>query len=599
MSEREPCPTCGAALPPDAPGGACPKCLLAAGFESGDGTAGGTSGESGADGDGPDVAAVARQFPELEIMGVLGRGGMGVVYKARQKQLDRLVALKVLPRAIAAAAPDAARFEDRFTREARALARLAHPNIVAVHEFGEREGMYYFLMEYVDGVNLRGAMREGRLSPAAALAIVPQICDALQFAHDQGVVHRDIKPENVLLDREGHVKIADFGLAKLVTPAAGDRTLTRQGLVMGTPHYMAPEQIEKPAEVDHRADIYSLGVVLYEMLTGELPIGRFAAPSQKVHVDVRLDDVVLRSLEKEPARRYQAVSELKTGIGAVDATVGDGAPTPPRDHPARPGGRTSKLAFWGLLLPLIAVAGGTILSVVGVLLARGGGMNPSLSLRWLAPVSLLAAMAVLVGLVLSIAGIVQIRRSGGRLRGMGLAVTGLLLPLFCCLPGVGLAWMGTFRSATPATREAVAELPPIPELGTYDDLGIVRVRVELPATTVLPAPLRVRIDGSAGGPGAASLSTEADARWPPEPDTVLQILRFEVRRATGDGTARLLRGDELLAGVDYDTPGRAPVTAELGKVLVPAAEAGDLAIEFAGSGAQDVTVILRVLRPVR
>jgi len=151
---------------------------------------------------------------------------------------------------------------------------------------------------------------EKRLSPREALAIVPQVCDALQFAHDQGIVHRDIKPENLLIDRRGRVHIADFGLAKLVTNVA-DARLTQTHAIMGTPHYMAPEQFEKPTAVDHRADIYSLGVVLYEMLTGELPLGRFAPPSAKVQVDVRLDEVVLKTLEKEPERRYQQASEMK------------------------------------------------------------------------------------------------------------------------------------------------------------------------------------------------------------------------------------------------------------------------------------------------
>ena len=149
---------------------------------------------------------------------------------------------------------------------------------------------------------------------------MPQICEALQYAHDHGVVHRDIKPENVLLDKEGRVKIADFGIAKLVGKEAKDLTLTGAGQIMGTPQYMAPEQIEHPLQVDHRADIYSLGVVFYQMLTGELPIGRFAPPSKKVQIDVRLDEVVLRALEKEPERRYQQASEIKTQVESIVTT---------------------------------------------------------------------------------------------------------------------------------------------------------------------------------------------------------------------------------------------------------------------------------------
>jgi hypothetical protein len=240
---------------------------------------------------------------------------MGVVYKARQPKLDRLVALKVLP-------PEVGRdpaFAERFAREAQTLARLDHPGIVAVHDFGESSGLFYLVMQFVDGANLRQVLRDGRLKPEEALRLVPQICAALKYAHEQGVVHRDVKPENILLDHRGRVKIADFGLAKLIGAPTADRSLTGSGQVMGTPHYMAPEQMERPREVDHRADIYSLGVVFYEMLTGELPLGRFAPPSRKAEVDVRLDSVVLRALEKEPERRYQHADEVKTEVESISA----------------------------------------------------------------------------------------------------------------------------------------------------------------------------------------------------------------------------------------------------------------------------------------
>jgi hypothetical protein len=175
-------------------------------------------------------------------------------------------------------------------------------------------------MEYVDGPNLRQVEQAGKLPPREALEIIPQICAALQFAHDEGIVHRDIKPENILLDKKGRVKIADFGLAKILGQEPKDFRLTGARDIMGTPHYMAPEQVEKPQTVDHRADIYSLGVVFYEMLTGELPLGKFQPPSQKVQVDVRLDEVVLRSLAKEPELRYQNVSEIKTRVETIAST---------------------------------------------------------------------------------------------------------------------------------------------------------------------------------------------------------------------------------------------------------------------------------------
>jgi hypothetical protein len=346
METQRICPSCGKPLAADAPQGICPECLMKAGF----GTASGTEGGGDAGFVPPPVETIAKLFPQLEVLELIGRGGMGAVYKARQPGLDRFVALKILP---PRAGGDPG-FAERFMREARALAKLSHPNIVAVYDFGQVSGagvspasaagvppgtpqpstlnphpplpLHYFLMEYVDGPNLRQVERAGKLTPPQALLLIPQICEALQFAHEEGIVHRDIKPENVLLDKKGRVKIADFGLAKILGREPQDFHLTVSGQVMGTPNYMAPEQVEHPQTVDHRADIYSLGVVFYEMLTGELPLGRFAPPSRKVQVDVRLDDVVLRTLEKEPERRYQTASEVKTALETVAAQPGRTAP---------------------------------------------------------------------------------------------------------------------------------------------------------------------------------------------------------------------------------------------------------------------------------
>lgn len=265
----------------------------------------------------PSLQEIAAAFPDLEILDLIGHGGMSAVFRARQPKLDRLVALKVLPKALAATPG----FPERFTREGRVLARLNHPQIVAVHDFGESGGFCYLIMEYVDGVNLRQAMRAGRFTPEQALNIVPALCDALQFAHGQGVLHRDIKPENILLDSKGRVKIADFGIAKILGEEGGDAILlTQSGAKLGTAPYMAPEQIEKPSSVDHRADIYSLGVVFYEMLTGELPLGRFAPPSEKAAVNGNMDEIVFRALAKERERRQQSAGEFKTqieGLGSM------------------------------------------------------------------------------------------------------------------------------------------------------------------------------------------------------------------------------------------------------------------------------------------
>ena len=307
MTTPRACPQCGSPLPADCRDGLCPRCLLRAGLPAGT--------PAPVDDAPPDSAELAPLFPHLEILGLLGRGGMGTVYKARQPGLDRLVALKILPRAAAA---DPA-FAERFAREARALARLDHPHIVAVYDSGESGGYFYFLMEYVEGQTLREAAGGRPMSAPDALRVVGELCDALDYAHEEGVVHRDVKPENVLLDRKGGVKVADFGLAKLLDCGPAEATLTDAGQVMGTLNYMAPEQQEQPQSVGPRADVYSLGVVFYELLTGELPLGNFEPPSKKAGTDPRLDPVVLRALSREPDRRYPGAGELKA---AVEAALG-------------------------------------------------------------------------------------------------------------------------------------------------------------------------------------------------------------------------------------------------------------------------------------
>ena len=293
-------------MPVDSTQQLCPKCLAAgatlepsprwdAGFSP------------------PHPDALRNLFPQLEILGLLGSGGMGAVYQARQRGLDRLVALKILPPQISAEL----NFAQRFAREAQALARLSHPNVVTVIDLGQSGSVYYFLMEFVDGVNLRRMLQAGRLAPRDALALILQICEALEYAHGEGVVHRDIKPENIMVDKKGRVKIADFGLAKLLGTARSDVKLTQSSHVMGTLHYMAPEQMDKPLAVDERADLYSLGVMFYEMLAGELPLGRFDLPSQKAAVDPQLDALVLRLLERNPNRRYQHAAEVRAELEAI------------------------------------------------------------------------------------------------------------------------------------------------------------------------------------------------------------------------------------------------------------------------------------------
>ncbi|WP_395745081.1 serine/threonine-protein kinase [Prosthecobacter sp.] len=329
------CPQCGQSIPEDAANGLCPRCVLARALAP---TADGPADQH----EPPPLEAVRAAFPHLEVTGLIGSGGMGAVFKARQPQLDRFVALKILPGELAARPG----FSVRFQREAQALAKLSHPHIVTVHDFGQAGSFFYLLMEFVDGVNLRQLLQSRRLTPKEALSIVPPVCEALQCAHDHGIVHRDIKPENLLIDKGGVVKIADFGIAKMVeceadATAAPDaaRKSGSASLPLGTPGYAAPEQAGGGA--DHRADIYSLGVVLYEMLTGERPKDKIEAPSTRVLVDVRIDEIVLRALEKTPELRFATAAEFRT---QVETLVSSGPRASVAQQPA-PARRSSRLVM--------------------------------------------------------------------------------------------------------------------------------------------------------------------------------------------------------------------------------------------------------------
>ncbi len=387
------CKQCQQPLPEKAPEGLCPACLakVALGTEPAAPRATINVNPLADSPPGtrvpPDVSQLAAQFPQLEIIELLGMGGMGMVYKALQPRVDRLVALKILP----VESNRGPAFAERFQREAKALAKLNHPGIVTFYDFGQTSEYYYFIMEYVDGMNLRHLLHNQPLEPRQALALVTQICTALQFAHDEGVVHRDIKPENILLNKKGQVKIADFGLAKLLG-AAPDTALTMSQAAMGTLNYMAPEQRQNAQAVDHRADIYSLGVVFYEMLTGEVPMGRFEPPSKRVQVDVRLDEVVLRALEREPARRYQQASEVKSSVETITSTT-PATPAAPGSNPEPTFARTVLkamivpvflcLALW-FVAPYLAYLFGLALLLVGISISLLGWRYKMASqgLRW-------------------------------------------------------------------------------------------------------------------------------------------------------------------------------------------------------------------------
>jgi tRNA A-37 threonylcarbamoyl transferase component Bud32 len=306
------------------PGGLCPRCLLLGMHDS--------RFESPPEDEDEDVPPpstkglattleddeLVAELPNFELVERLGKGGMGVVWKARERVLNRHVAIKLLHNV-----KNDAAFVERFTREACVMAQLNHPNIVTLYSFGRtRSNHCYLVMEMVDGADLADLMAHHRLDVPTALTIVHDICAALSHAHDAGFVHRDIKPGNVLIDRHGRIKVADFGLARLTRMADKDTlAITKQGWAVGTPHYTAPEQANGRGDEDNRADIYSLGVMLYQMLTGELPIGIFRPPSQKEKMDKRLDKVVLRALQEEPAKRYQEIREFSNDVQAIREDV--------------------------------------------------------------------------------------------------------------------------------------------------------------------------------------------------------------------------------------------------------------------------------------
>lgn len=343
MTSTRLCTTCSEAVPANSPEGICPRCLVGVALSP-------VNFQAAASGpfQPPDVETLNSQFEELEILELEGSGGMGAVYRARQTRLDRIVAVKILAHERASDVL----FAERFLREARALARLSHPHIVAVYDAGQTSDFLYIVMEYVDGASLRALIGDGRLSPAEAMRLVPQICDAMQYAHDQGVIHRDIKPENILIDGLGRAKIADFGLAKFSQPEASQEfSLTSADVRMGTPSYMAPEQRANTAAVDHRADIYSLGMMFYEMLTGELPTVDYQPPSQKSEVDPRVDRVVQRSIKTLPDERYQQAAEVKHDVERI-------ASSPIRF--------LSKVGGWPVLLGVL---------VLGVVFAAWGAVS--------------------------------------------------------------------------------------------------------------------------------------------------------------------------------------------------------------------------------
>ena len=270
----------------------------------------------------PDVDELNSLFEQITVESLIGRGGMGAVYRGRQDSLERSVAIKILPPEVASDPG----FTERFRREAIAMGRLQHPNIVSIYDYGEVGGFYFLLMEYVHGTDVQELIRLGELDPNSSIQIMTQVCEALDHAHRVGYVHRDIKPANILVTDSGEVRVADFGLAKLTgfehqARESAQLNLTREGTVVGTPNYLAPEHVTQGNSADPRNDIFSLGVMFYEMLTGDLPKGVFRPPSEQKAGDENLDKIVMRAMSADPEERYQEVSQIKNDISSLDSSA--------------------------------------------------------------------------------------------------------------------------------------------------------------------------------------------------------------------------------------------------------------------------------------
>ncbi len=262
----------------------------------------------------PTPEHLQEMLPTYEILSILGQGGMGAVYKGRQKSLDRIVAIKILP---PEAAEDDMQFVERFKNEARTMAKMNHPAIVHVYDFGETsEGQLYIVMEFIDGTDVAKMIQsQGKLPEDYSLSITAHVCDALQYAHTHGVVHRDIKPANILINMEGQVKVADFGLAKATDPK--ELGLTKTNMAMGTPDFVSPEALMPGVPLDGRADLYAVGVMLYNMLTGTIPRGAFRMPSTTLQTDARFDKIILKAMEMDRELRYQTAIDLRRDLDVI------------------------------------------------------------------------------------------------------------------------------------------------------------------------------------------------------------------------------------------------------------------------------------------
>ncbi len=322
---------------------------------------------------------IGKTLGNYQIVEELGRGGMAIVYRAYQPSLNRDVAMKVLPPQLSFDQE----FVERFQREAKAAAKLRHPNIVVIHDVGHEDGTYYIVMEYLQGRTLKQVIeQEGKLQPQRAARIVEQVAAALDYAHQQGFVHRDVKPANIFVGPDDHVTLTDFGIAKA---ASETQQLTRTGMLVGTPEYMSPEQAAG-GRVDYRTDLYALGVVLYQMLAGRVPY-RGTTPHATLHAVIYeppppprqinpnlqpgLESVILQAVAKRPEQRFQRGADLTAALKAATAGRARPVAVPPQPETRIAPARRRSPLIWivaGLAVVLIAMV-----AVLALLLLAGDG----------------------------------------------------------------------------------------------------------------------------------------------------------------------------------------------------------------------------------
>lgn len=388
MTQLKKCSTCGTVLPPDAPAGVCPRCLLKAGMDDSanacadDATLVGeprptvsrrdeqvTEPDTSLSSDVSPAGTKVRYFGDYELLEEISRGGMGVVYRARQTRLNRMVAVKMILAGQLASEADVRRFQT----EAEAVAILDHPGIVPIFEVGEHDGHHFYSMALVDGESLADQIARKPLSPVEAAKLVRTISLAVAYAHQKDVIHRDLKPSNILIDQNGEPRVVDFGLARRKSI---ESSLTAAGQVLGTPGYMPPEQASGNTDlVRESADIYGLGAILYAILTGRPPFEADSAidtlkqvadcdpvPPSAINPDVNTDmqTIVLKCLEKRREDRYSTAAELAEELQRYLTGV------PIR---ARPVSMSHRIWRWGQRRPLVS---GLVSALIVAVLAIGG-----------------------------------------------------------------------------------------------------------------------------------------------------------------------------------------------------------------------------------